>query len=261
MSLRTLRLTVAYDGTEFSGWQVQDGQRTVQGELERAIHQMTGESLRVRGAGRTDAGVHARGQVAAFSTETAIPALGFLRGLNALLPRDVAVREAAEAAAGFDPRRAASGKHYRYTFWNEEIRSPLHERFTWHVRAPLDVGAMAKAGGVLLGDHDFAAFRAADCERHNTVRRMRRVDVARDDSCVVLDVEATAFLKNMVRVIAGTLCAVGRGAATPEDVARILASRDRTKAGMTAPAAGLCLIKVSFDREASVSSMPDRPVT
>jgi tRNA pseudouridine38-40 synthase len=160
-----------------------------------------------------------------------------LRGLNASLPRDVAIVAAADAALGFDPRRAARGKHYRYTWWNHEVRSPLHERTSWHVRAPLDTGAMAAAGRVLIGEHDFSAFRAADCERVNTVRLMRRVDVTRDGPCVALDVEATAFLKHMVRVIAGTLCAVGRGDLTPEGVARILSSRDRTLAGTTAPGA------------------------
>lgn len=246
MSARTVRLTVEYDGTDFSGWQLQDGQRTVQGVLEAALREMTGETTRVRGAGRTDAGVHARGQVAAFATETRIPEIGFLRGLNALLPRDVAIANAVEAPPGFDPRHAASGKHYRYTFWNEPVRSPLHERFSWHVRAPLRVDAMSEAGAVLVGEHDFSAFRAADCERRSTVRLMRRVDVTREGSCVFLDVEATAFLKNMVRVMAGTLCAVGRGESTPADVASILASRDRTLAGMTAPPQGLCLMEVFF---------------
>lgn len=246
LSERTLRLTVEYDGTDFSGWQIQDKQRTVQGVLEEAIRAMTAEPTRVRGAGRTDAGVHARGQVAAFSTATTIPALGFLRGINAILPRDVAVVAAAEAEPGFDPRRLARGKIYRYTFWNHPIRSPIHERWSWHIRAPLDVDSMTAAGALLVGEHDFSAFRAADCERTNTVRVMRRVEVARRGPLVDLDVEATAFLKNMVRVIAGTLYAVGRGETTPEEVGRILLSRDRTRAGMTAPAQGLCLLEVLF---------------
>jgi len=246
LSDRTLRLTLEYDGTDFSGWQVQDGQRTVQGVLEEAIRAMTSEPTRVRGAGRTDAGVHARGQVAAFSTATTIPALGFLRGINAILPRDVAVVAAAEAAPGFDPRRLARGKVYRYTFWNHEVRSPIHERFSWHIRAPLDVDAMTAAGALLLGEHDFSAFRAADCERKNPVRTLRRVEVERRGERVELDVEATAFLKNMVRVIAGTLCDVGRGETAPAQVGRILESHDRTRAGMTAPAQGLCMLEVFF---------------
>jgi tRNA pseudouridine38-40 synthase len=246
LSLRTLRLTLEYDGTEFCGWQLQDGVRTVQGVLEEAIRRMSGETVRVRGAGRTDSGVHARGQVAAFSTATAIPAVGFLRGLNALLPRDVALLGCEETPPGFDPRRHARGKVYRYSFWNHEVRSPLHERYTWHVRAPLDAGAMARAGAALLGEHDFSAFRAADCERINPVRVIRRLEVRRDGPLVTLDVEATAFLKNMVRIIAGTLCAAGRGAIAAGDVARILAERDRTRAGVTAPAAGLCLLEVLY---------------
>ena len=246
MTERTLRLTLEYDGTDFCGWQLQDGQRTVQGVLEQAIHEMSGETVRVRGAGRTDSGVHAKGQVAAFSTATSIPAIGFLRGLNGLLPRDVAVVAAEDAPPGFDPRRHARGKIYRYTFWNQEVRTPLYERYTWHVRAPLDVAAMARAGEVLVGEHDFSAFRAADCERVSTVRRVRRVEVRKSGPLVEVDVEATAFLKNMVRIMAGTLCAVGRGEMTADDVARILAERDRSRAGMTAPPSGLCLIAVQY---------------
>lgn len=246
MTDRILRLMLEYDGTEFCGWQLQDGHRTVQGVLEEAIRKMSGETVRVRGAGRTDSGVHAKGQVAAFATATAIPALGFLRGLNGLLPHDVAVVHAEDAPPGFDPRRHARGKIYRYTYWNNEVRTPLAERYTWHVRAPLDVAAMSEAGARLVGEHDFSAFRAADCERTNPMRIVRRIDLNRSGPRVELDVEATAFLKNMVRIIAGTLCAVGRGEMSALDVARILAERDRTKAGMTAPASGLCLLQVLY---------------
>jgi len=246
LTARTIRLRLEYDGTDFCGWQLQDGQRTVQGVLEQAIEEMTGDRTRVYGAGRTDSGVHARGQVAAFRTGRPIPPVGFLRGLNALLPRDVAVVSSEDVPATFDPRRHARGKIYRYSYWNHEVRTPLLERYTWHVRTPLDVAAMNEAGAVLVGEHDFSSFQAADCGRTNPVRRIRRVQVERRGHVVELDVKATAFLKNMVRIIAGTLCAVGRHQTTAEDVRRVLGTKDRTQAGMTAPASGLCLLEVDY---------------
>jgi tRNA pseudouridine38-40 synthase len=247
---RNLRLLVEYDGTDFRGWQRQltagGEQRTVQGCLEAAVAAMTGETVFVRGAGRTDAGVHARGQVANFRTAARIPTGGFLRGLNANLPPDVAVLEVHEVPAAFDARWAARGKLYRYAIWNHLVRSPLHRRWTWHCRAPLDLAAMRAAAARLVGEHDFRAFRASDCERKTTVRLLRRVDLAAQGAVVTIDVEGTAFLKNMVRIIAGTLVAVARGRLGPDDVSRLLEAGDRTQAGMTAPAQGLTLVRVDY---------------
>jgi tRNA pseudouridine38-40 synthase len=243
---RNLRLVVEYDGTDFAGWQRQDGQRTVQGCLEDAVRTMTGTATLVRGAGRTDAGVHARGQVANFQTVATIPLGGFLRGLNANLPPDIAVHEVAEVDPAFDARWAARGKLYRYQVWNQLVRSPLHRRTSWHCRAPLDLPAMRDAATVFVGEHDFAAFRAADCERKTTVRILRQLEIRNEGPLVTLDVEGTAFLKNMVRILAGTLVAVGRGKLSRADLLRIQASGDRTQAGMTAPAAGLTLIRVMY---------------
>jgi tRNA pseudouridine38-40 synthase len=243
---RNLRLVIEYDGTEFAGWQRQDGQRTVQGCLEQAVTAMTGEPAIVRGAGRTDAGVHAKGQVANFNTSARIPPGGFLRGLNAELPPDIAVLDLVDVPMAFDARHAARGKLYRYQIWNHLVRSPGHRRTSWHCRAPLDLHAMRDAATVFVGEHDFRAFRAADCERKTTVRLLRQLELRRTGALITCDVEGTAFLKNMVRILVGTLVAVGRGKLTRADLLRIQASGDRTQAGMTAPAAGLCLIHVSY---------------
>jgi len=243
---RRLKLVLEYDGTDFAGWQTQPGQRTVQGELEKALGEVCGAPTATRAAGRTDAGVHAAGQVVSLSTGSRIPEGGLLRGLNSLLPRDVAVLDVAEVAPEFDARFSARGKVYRYLVWAHLVGSPLHERTTWHVRAPLDRHAMRTAAALLVGDHDFAAFRAADCERRTTRRLMARVDVDGAGATLAIEVEATAFLKNMVRIVAGTLVDVGRGRLGPDDVAVALSTGERTRAGVTAPAQGLTLMRVLY---------------
>lgn len=245
-ALRTLRLVVEYDGTGLAGWQRQDGQPTVQGHLEDAFHAMTSQRVVVRGAGRTDAGVHAEGQVASVELASRIPALGFLRGLNSNLPPAIAVLEVADVRPGFNARFDARGKIYRYQVWNHPVRSPRFARHAWHVHDTLDLHAMREAAAVLTGEHDFRAFRSADCDRKNTVRIIRRFEVRRDAALVALEVEGTAFLRNMVRILAGTLVAVGRGKMTAAEVAAVMASGDRTQAGMTAPARGLTLVKVIY---------------
>jgi len=244
--VRKLKLVVEYDGTEFSGWQRQEGQRTVQGTLEDGVHQLLGERVEVRGAGRTDAGVHAAGQVASLVLESRIPATGFLRGMNSLLPKDVAIVDSADAPASFDARFSARGKVYRYRIWNHFVRSPLHERTSWHCRRPLDLDQMRQAAAVLCGEHDFRGFRASDCDRRNTVRVIRRFDLVKNGALIELDVEATAFLKNMVRILVGTLADVGRGKRAIPDVLRALETGDRAAGGVTAPAAGLTLLNVSY---------------
>jgi tRNA pseudouridine38-40 synthase len=244
--VRKLKLIVEYDGTDFSGWQRQDGQRTVQGTLEDTVHQLLGERGEVRGAGRTDAGVHAAGQVASLSLRSRIPATGFLRGMNSLLPADVAVVDSADVPETFDARFSARGKIYRYRIWNHFVRSPLHARTTWHCRRPLDLERMREAAAVLCGEHDFRGFRASDCDRRNTVRVIRRFDLAKHGALIELDVEATAFLKNMVRILVGTLADVGRGKRQLPDVLRALETGDRSAGGVTAPAAGLTLVQVIY---------------
>ena len=243
---RTLRFVVEYDGTDFAGWQRQAGPRTVQQCLEEALEAMVGQRVLVRGAGRTDAGVHADGQVASAVVNTAIHTTGLLRGLNSHLPPDMAVLDVADAPEGFDARRAARGKVYRYLVWNHVTRSPRWRRDAWHVRAPLDTHAMREAAAVFVGQHDFRAFRAADCERKNTVRIIRSFEVTRQGALVACEIEGTAFLKNMVRIMVGTLVAAGRGELDPDGVRALLARGDRTRSGVTAPAHGLTLLRVIY---------------
>jgi tRNA pseudouridine38-40 synthase len=243
---RTLRLVVEYDGTGFAGWQRQAGQATVQGWLEKAFHAMTGQEVVVRGAGRTDAGVHAEGQVASLEIASNIPTLGFLRGLNTFLPPEIAVLEVTDVPAGFNARHHARGKIYRYQVWNHPIRSPRFARHSWHVYDPLETHPMREAAQALLGEHDFRAFRSSDCDRTNTIRILRRFEVRRDGAMVSFEVEGTAFLRNMVRILVGTLVGVGKGKLTVSQVKALLTSGDRTKAGVTAPPTGLTLVRVIY---------------
>jgi tRNA pseudouridine38-40 synthase len=244
---RRIRIVVEYDGTDFAGWQRQIGQRTVQATLEDAIRDMTGETPFVRAAGRTDAGVHADGQVASFDLGVdSIPPHGLLRGLNSILPADVAIVDAAEAAPDFDARFSARGKVYRYTVWNHFVRSPRLARTAWHVREVVDTDAVRRAAALLVGEHDFRAFRASDCDRKTTNRIVRRLDVERQGPLLKFDIEATAFLKNMVRIVVGTLVDIGRGRIDEDAPARMLATGDRSAGGMTAPPGGLTLLRVIY---------------
>ena len=244
--MRNLRILIEYDGTDFHGWQRQPGLRTVQACLEEAIQTMTGEAIAIRGAGRTDAGVHAAGQVASFALAANIPEAGLLRGLNSFLPADIAILDVREAPADFDARFSARGKIYRYTVWNHTVRSPRHARTAWHVRRTLDMAAMRQAAAALVGEHDFRAFRASDCERRTTRRLVRRLDVDRQGALLTFDVEATAFLKNMVRILVGTLVDIGRGQLGPDAIARMFETGDRAAGGITAPPQGLTLLRVLY---------------
>lgn len=243
---RKLRLLLEYDGTDFSGWQRQDGRRTVQGVLEATTRELLGETVEVRGAGRTDAGVHAEGQVASLTLVSRIPEGGLLRGLNSLLPADVAVLSVAEVDASFDARFSARGKVYRYRIFNHFVRSPLHARLSWHCRRHLDIETMREAAALLVGEHDFRGFRASDCDRRSTVRLVRRIDIRRQGALIEIEVEATAFLKNMVRILVGTFADVGRGKLGLDSVRRTLELGDRTAGGVTAPPQGLSLVRVMY---------------
>ncbi len=246
--VRHIRLVVEYDGTTLSGWQRQDNAPTVQQHVEEALAKILQHEVRVAGASRTDAGVHARGQVASFWTERPISLHGIRRGLNSLLPETIAIREAAEVGDDFHPRFSATGKHYRYSILASPNRSPWWRDRAWHHPRPLAVPAMREAAAVLLGEHDFAAFRSAHCTAKSTVRRIDTIDLTEAaDDLLLIDVRGNAFLRNMVRIVAGTLADVGTGRLTPAQVAEILASRDRTQGGQTAPAHGLCLVEVRYD--------------
>lgn len=239
------RARVEYDGTDFAGFQVQPGARTVQGELEAALARLAGgRRLRVDGAGRTDAGVHASGQVIAFTYDGRLPAAELGRALDALLPADVAIVGLRRAPAGFRPRYAARYREYRYTVWNGP-RSPLRERTALGVRAPLDTAAMAQAGQVLVGRHDFSAFGAAD---RQPVRTIHWVRVRRTGLLVTIDVAADAFLRGMVRRIVAVLLEVGRGEMDDRAVASALGAARPALDGAMAPAKGLCLKRVVMGR-------------
>jgi tRNA pseudouridine38-40 synthase len=241
------RAAVEYDGTQFAGFQLQAGHRTVQGELEAALTRLSnGERVAVDGAGRTDAGVHATGQVIAFTYAGRLAAADLVEAINGLLPPDVAIRDLRRAPVGFNPRRAARYREYRYTVWNGP-RSPLHERTALGVRVPLDTAAMARAASVLEGRHDFSAFGAADREPVRTVHSVR---VRREGRLVTIDVRANSFLRGMVRRIAAVLLEVGRGQLNEHDVAAALAAGRPALNGAAAPARGLCLRRVVLGRGA-----------
>jgi tRNA pseudouridine38-40 synthase len=243
----SVKLVLEYDGTGYVGWQVQPNGPSVQAEVERALAALHKAPRRATAAGRTDAGVHALGQVVSFAEERPLPLSAYVKGMNALLPADVAVREAEVLADGFDARRDARGKRYRYRIQNLPTRAPLSRRFSWQLFRPLDVEAMRAAAPALLGRHDFSAFQASDCESHHAVRELRRLDVSgRPGGEIEVVAEATAFVKHMVRNIVGTLVEVGLGARAPASLAEVLASGDRSRAGPTAPPQGLCLEQVFY---------------
>ena len=242
------RFTLEYDGCAFEGWQRQGaGHRTVQGELEAALGRITGSACPLVGAGRTDAGVHAEGQVASGRCETRLAAHELRRALNAVLPRDLAVVALEEAPDAFHARRDARVKLYRYAVWNGAVRSPLRERTHHRLAGPLDLAAMQAAAQPLVGTHDFAAFQAAGSRVATTVRTLRRLDV---EGCaggeVLFWVEGTGFLRHMVRNLVGTLLEAGRGRRDAAGVAAVLAGRARARAGPTAPAKGLTLVRIDY---------------
>jgi tRNA pseudouridine38-40 synthase len=242
------KLTLAYDGAEFSGWQAQPERRTVQGELERAWREITGDTVRVNVAGRTDAGVHAVGQVASVESATNILPDALVLALNAKLPEDVAVRAVEPAPDGFHATHDAKRKRYRYTIYNDPRRPVFWRGYAWHVPTPLDVDAMHRGGQALVGTHDFISFQSAGSERESTIRTIFAVEVMRieGDARVTIQVEGDGFLYNMVRAIAGTLVEVGRGKRDAAWIAEVLAARDRGAAGQTAPAHGLMLLRVDY---------------
>jgi tRNA pseudouridine38-40 synthase len=239
-------LEVAYDGTAFSGWASQaGGERTIQETLRGAVLAMDPRASGVRGASRTDAGVHAEGQLAAFDAMRDIAAKGWVLGLNQHLPEDVAVRSARPVPPGFSPRIAARGKRYRYRVLADLVRDPHLRTRAWRVGDAMDLALMEGEARAACGTHDFAAFRASGDERADTTRTLTRVDVEREsDRVVAIVVEGDAFLYNMVRILAGTFVDVARGRLEPGAVARALASKERRDAGTTAPAHGLVLERV-----------------
>lgn len=255
-------LTVAYDGTDYNGWQIQPDVPTIEGILDRELSRLLGEDIRVIGASRTDAGVHAEGAIAVFDTNSRIPGDKFSYALNQSLPDDIVIRKSEEVASDFHPRKTDCRKTYRYSIWNEEFPMPTNSRYTHRVYLRLDIDAMRKAARYFTGEHDFAGFCSAAADVETTVRTIydvrietedaRSRDIDPDDKGFYhgrMDIYVTGngFLYNMVRIIAGTLIDVGAGKTDPEDIPDIIASRDRNRAGDTAPAKGLTLVGYTFD--------------
>jgi tRNA pseudouridine38-40 synthase len=242
--LRTFKMVLEYDGTDFAGWQVQPDARTVQGELEKAVNILTRETVRLTGAGRTDAGVHALGQVASFETNCGLSASEMKRAMNAVLPRDVRVRELENPTAPFDARRDAKMRTYRYVL----ARRPLAvgRQYAWHPRMRFELDSMMRASEFLVGEHRWDAFCRKDPDESRYESRVRSVRWETDADTVAFEISAVRFFHNMVRILVGTLLDVGRGKRTPEQFRDVLESRDRTRAGFTAPPQGLFLVKVEY---------------
>jgi tRNA pseudouridine38-40 synthase len=248
--MRTFKLTLAYDGTDYCGWQYQPDKPTLQGTLEAALAGVTQEQIRVTGSGRTDAGVHALGQVISFQSGTRLSCAELMKALNATLPQDMAVLEVAEASEGFHAIRSAVRKRYRYQIHDGPVTDVFLRRYVWHVRHRLNESAMQEAGQVLIGRHDFASFQTQGTYRESTVRTVNHLSVTRGQEAnanlVTLEIEADGFLYNMVRAIVGTLVQVGRGRKPLPWPGEVLQARDRRLAGMTAPPQGLFLVRVEY---------------
>jgi tRNA pseudouridine38-40 synthase len=255
--LRTLKLTIAYDGTEFAGYQRQARDRTVQAVLEDAVAPIEQRAVNIMAAGRTDAGVHAAAQVVSLSLENAISCADLTRALNGMLPADVRVIAIEEAAIDFSARREATAKTYHYSIWNGAVMPPLLRRSVWHVPQPLDLEVMSSAAALLVGEHDFAAFQARGATVKTTVRRMlasvmREIDVGivvpqgAGGRLLRFEITGRGFLRHMVRTLAGTLVDIGRRRRAAEEMLAILASGDRARAGVTAPPHGLVLWRVEY---------------
>ncbi|PHY02093.1 MAG: tRNA pseudouridine(38-40) synthase TruA [Planctomycetaceae bacterium] len=250
---RTICLTLAYEGTRYSGWQVQPRRNTVQGVLAAAIHGITGEAILPQGSSRTDAGVHALGQVVSFTTASDLEAAVWVRALNATLPSDVAVLKGCEVSPEFDPVRNAARKRYRYRIHDAAWRPVLQRNLVWRRKARLDWPAMQAAGNALVGKHDFTSFETTPSSRLSKVRTIHTLTVFRHsgyddgpDAEVWVEIEGNGFLYNMVRIIVGSLVMVGIGRKRPEWIAEILSARNRTVAGPTAPPKGLVLVSIEF---------------
>jgi tRNA pseudouridine38-40 synthase len=250
--MRNLKLILAYEGSEFAGWQLQPDAVSVQGTLASAIGRITGEKVLPQGSGRTDAGVHALAQVATFATESSVPAANFVKALNDILPASVRVLEAQEAAPDFHARKSARAKIYRYRIYRAAICPPFLARYLWHYPFPLEEQAMMRAAGLVEGEHDFTSFAAVDPERGREGKPMSNVREffssgwERQGDEFVYTVRGSGFLHHMVRNLVGTFILVGKGTLRAEDVTRIVQARDRSAAGATAPASGLYLVKVEY---------------
>jgi tRNA pseudouridine38-40 synthase len=246
--MKNIKLILEYDGTNYHGWQAQagSGRPTIQETVEQAIKTVTHEECKTYSSGRTDAGVHALGHVANFHTQSTIPAAAWAPALNHVLPPDIRVAVSGEVPDGFHARYSALGKIYKYRILNRRAPTALYRSYAWHVNVRLKIKLMREAAGHLVGKHDFSAFRSSGCGAVSPVRTLKRLEIKRSGDFVDVLLEADAFLQYMARNITGTLVEVGLGRFSPDDVARMLASCDRTRAGRTAPAHGLYLVSVMY---------------
>jgi len=245
--MRNIRLLLEYDGAAYHGWQRQKNALSIQEVVETALAKLTGDAVKVLGSGRTDAGVHAWGQVANFHTSSHIPLKAFHAGLNSLLPRDIAVQDATEAPLDFHARKSARAKTYEYRILNRKEPSPLNRRYAWVVRQSLNIAVMAQAAAVLPGEHDFSAFRASGCSPGSALRQVQAAAwQPGEGGRLRFSITANGFLRGMVRTLVGTMVEIGRGQRPPEDLSGLLASGDRAGAGLTAPAQGLFLVEVIY---------------
>jgi tRNA pseudouridine38-40 synthase len=249
MTLRNFKITIEYDGSGFHGWQRQKHDRSIQAEIESAVTRIVGSETVVIGSGRTDAGVHALGQVANFRCDTRLKENDFLRALNSLLPDSIIVKNCTAASAGFHARYDAKRKTYRYRILNHPLPVAVGRQYVWHIRHPLDLEAMQGAAEVLIGRHDFKAFEGTGSPRTHTIRHVFRAFMTEGNSanCLVFEIEADGFLRFMVRNIVGTLVSVGCGKISQEEFTAIFHSQDRRLAAATAPPQGLFLVRVSYD--------------
>lgn len=259
--MRRIALGLSYDGTDFVGWQTQAAGRSIESTVAAAVSHVANETVTVHGAGRTDAGVHALQQVAHFDTAAQRSERQWLLGINSNLPPDVGVRWVAEVPSDFDARRSALWRRYRYLILEQAVRPVLERRRVWWLRERLDCAAMSAAACHWLGEHDFSAFRAAGCQARSPVRRLLSVQIQRRaygaGTLVALEFRANAFLQHMVRNFVGLLSAIGRGAAATDHARTVLASRDRTAAGVAAPPQGLVLVEIAYPAELRLPLQPD----
>lgn len=245
--MKRVRLIVAYDGTNYHGWQVQDNGITIESELNRCLKELLGEDIRVIGASRTDSGVHALGNVAVFDTESRMPAEKVSYALNQRLPEDIRIQRSEEVASDWHPRHCGSRKTYEYRIYRGEFPMPVKRLYSYFTYRPLNVEAMRRASEALVGEHDFQSFCQTGAQVESTVRTIYALEMEEQGADLVIRVCGNGFLYNMVRIIAGTLMEVGQGKRTPESMGEVLAARNRCAAGPTAPACGLMLVKYEWD--------------
>jgi tRNA pseudouridine38-40 synthase len=244
--LRNLKLIIAYDGSNYQGWQIQPQAETIQGVLEEKLKLITGETPRLHAAGRTDAGVHALGQVVNFSLKHHIPASSLLLALNSTLPKDIVINDIQEVAPDFQARYCARSKKYVYRILQQPQPSPFERHYAWHIRKFLDIESMRCSARYLIGSHNFASFQGAGCTAKNLVKTINEIDFQQNSHILSIVISGDGFLRHMVRNIVGTLIEVGRGKLPPDEIKVILEACDRRAAGPTAPPRGLYLAKVEY---------------